>query len=485
MKLIKAFWIILALLTVNPVFASETRVDSMGGLTSVVEDETDNLDLFLDGNPAGLVLLKTKDRFDINGQWDYANSQPSGPGSVAQSFSTISRLSTDGIIRYGGLMIFTQPWAYQIDSDLITSQNLLASGYLAEPFNAQQYRQLVRTAFNAGPFSLGLEISNIENDQTFNTGLYSAAVSVQSGSAAQNQTRVRTGIITTFPDGLEDSDPRWQVGFVFETYLGQVMNSLNNNLFYTSQFSLQQNTATTNYYYFGPELHYEVPGTFLIRFSSFMSNYDTGFNQTVSQTNAYFTNSTSAHSSQYQAMTNVGAFRLTLPTSDKENFKLGGSLTAYLTNNDLVGSGSAQSVYNTSNKQQIDGVLGVGFEAANDYFLGVQFKTQNYITDVESGITSTAASKSTDFDYYQAAIGGEKWLSSQFALRASVIEEWDLYTQSVNASWLDSSATIGFGWKDKGLLLDTKFLIGDWINLNDSTISTFVLNAEITGTFFL
>jgi len=481
------FTILLSLLVLaaSPARASETRVDSMGGQTSTIDDETNNLDLFLDGNPAGLVLLQTQDRFDISGQWGYSNSQPSGPGSVEQSFSTIARLSDDSIIHYGGLMIFSHPWALQVDSDVLSNQNLLAANYSLEPENTQQYRQLIRAAFDAGIFAFGLEFSNVENDQTFNAGLYNSAVTVQSGASGENQTRVRIGVITTFPDDLDDDDPRWQTGFVFETYLGQVEETLNNNVFYTSLFTLQQNTATTNYYYFGPELHYEIPGTLIVRFSSFMTNYDTSFLQTVSQTNAQFAASPTSHISQYQTMTNTGVFHLTLPTSATENFKLGGSFTAILTNNDFIGTGSAEDVYFNADHQQLNGILGAGFESLNHYFWGLQLRTQNYIQDNQAAITTTPTLTTTDYDLYQVALGGEKWLTPHFALRASLIGEMDIYSQSITANVLNTSGTVGFGLKDKGFNLDTKFLLGKEVDFNNSAESALLLDAEISGTFFL
>src|SRR5208282_2375011 len=96
----------------TPSLGSETRVDSAGGLTTIMTDETTDLDFFMDGNPAGLVLLKHQDRFDLSGQWFYSNSQPSGTGSVQQTFSTIPRLSDQGLIHYGGAMFFPDPqWA--------------------------------------------------------------------------------------------------------------------------------------------------------------------------------------------------------------------------------------------------------------------------------------------------------------------------------------------------------------------------------------
>src|SRR5580658_4730953 len=174
-KKFKIFLILLLWTGFSPrnLLASETRVDSAGGLTSIIDDETDNGDLFLDGNPAGLVLLNTHDRFDLAGQWSYLNSQPAGPGALQQSFSTDPRLSNDTIIRYQGLMVFPDPhWAFQVAGDFLNLQGQVAGNYLGDTYSNNQYRELIRGAYNSGPFAFGLEISNNESDNTYDPGLF-------------------------------------------------------------------------------------------------------------------------------------------------------------------------------------------------------------------------------------------------------------------------------------------------------------------------
>jgi len=78
--------------TISP--ASETRVDSTGGLTTLLDDETDNLSLFLDGNPAGLVLLNTRDRLDVSGELSYLDQE--GPwGSMGAGRGKSAQLAAE------------------------------------------------------------------------------------------------------------------------------------------------------------------------------------------------------------------------------------------------------------------------------------------------------------------------------------------------------------------------------------------------------
>ncbi len=125
-------WALLGLLLwaaigLGPLWGSETRVDSAGGITGALDDETNNGDLFLDGNPAGLVLLKTHDRFDLAGQYTDAYSLPSGLGSNQQVITTFPRLSNVSVIRYEGLMLFPDPhWAVQLGGDLLAGYNNVA-----------------------------------------------------------------------------------------------------------------------------------------------------------------------------------------------------------------------------------------------------------------------------------------------------------------------------------------------------------------------
>jgi hypothetical protein len=468
----------------GPLSASETRVDSAGGLTSIIDDETDNGDLFLDGNPAGLVLLSTHDRFDLAGQWSYLNSQPAGPGALQQSFSTDPRLSNDTVIKYQGLMVFPDPhWAFQVAGDFLNLQGQVPSNYFGDTYSTSEYRELIRAAYNSGPFCFGLEVSNNETDDNYDPGLYSQYVGQSSGSNSENKTRVRAGFISTFPENEDKDSARWEVGGVFETTVGADNIDFQGERFYldSSPFGLQQTTSTTQYYFFGPEVYYELPGRLLLKFYSFVTNDYTQFTQNVSPPTGTFSDLSTFTNSQFQSMNNLGVFRLSFPLSDKVNLKLGGSFEAFLYNISILGTG--ENVTTSENRQQIDATFGIGLESPDDYTFGLQFITQSYVYDAQA--ISTNLLTATDYDLYQFALGGEKWLSPQWALRGGLIVEEDVYSQSVNVDILDSSVTAGLGYQDKGMKVDGKFILGPQTGLNGWAYNGLSVDAELQGTFFL
>ncbi len=468
----------------GPLFASESRVDSAGGLTTVIDDETNNGDLFLDGNPAGLVLLATHDRFDLAGQWTYLNSQPAAPGALQQSFSTIPRLNNDGVIKYEGLMVFPDPhWAFQVAGDFLYPQGQVEGNYLADTYSTHQYRSLLRAAYNSGPFAFGLEVSNTESDDTIDPGLFTPYIGQSEGSNSNNFTRVRAGVISIFPENEDRDSPRWEVGGVFETSIGADNTDSDLDRFYLGSpvVNLQQTSSLTQYYYFGPEVYYDIPGRLLLKFYSFVTNNYNTFSQSVNPTSAGFLNSSTYVNLQFQSMNNFGTFRLTLPLSDKENLKLTGSFQAILTNSDFLGTG--ENVTSNQNRQQFNGALGVGLESPGDYSWGLQFITQGYVHDDQ--VISTNNLTATDYVLYQLALGGEKWLSSHVALRGGMVIEEDIYSQSVNLDVLQTLLTTGLGYEDKGMKLDGKFILGPETGLDGSIYKSLSLDAEIQGTFYL
>ncbi len=473
-----------AAFALRPLLASETRVDAAGGLTTVIDDETDNGDLFLDGNPAGLVLLDTHDRFDLAGQWSYLNSQPAGPGALQQSFSTDPRLSNDNLIRYQGLMVFPDPhWAFQVAGDFLNLQGQVPSNYFGDSYSTNQYRELIRAAYNSGPFAFGLEISNNESDNDYDPGLFTQYVGQSSGSNSENKTRVRAAFISIFPENLDKESGRWEVGGVFETTLGADNTNFRGERFYLGSpaFNLQQTVSVDQYYFFGPEVYYNLPGRLLLKFYSFVTNDYSRFTQTATPTAAGFPDLSPYTNTQYQAMNNVGVFRLSFPLSDKQNLKLGGSFQTFLYNIAFLGTG--ENVTTSENRQQISGTLGIGLESPDDYTWGLQFTTQSYVYDAQT--VSTNLLTATDYDFYQLALGGEKWLSPQWALRGGLILEEDVYSQSVNVDILATSVTAGLGYEDKGMKLDGKFVFGPQTGLNGWAYNGLSVDAEIQGTFFL
>ena len=217
---------------------SETRVDSTGGMTSILTDETTDLSFFMDGNPAGLLLLDTHDRLDEAFQWGSQNGQPVEPGSYQQTFGSIPRLANDNDIHYSGWMAFPAPgWAFQAGGDFL-SQSGQTPADTFDSLAPSQYRGILRGATNLGPLVLGLEVRNMETDAAYDQGLYSERkvsgipYTLQTGSSALNQTYLRGGVASAFPENRGPNDAFWQAGGIFEAQVAGGNNAFNASLVY-------------------------------------------------------------------------------------------------------------------------------------------------------------------------------------------------------------------------------------------------------------
>jgi len=477
-------------LTPTPSFGSETRVDSTGGLTTLLTDETTNLDLFMDGNPAGLALLNQQDRFDLSGQWFYSNGQPVGTGSVQQTFGTLPRLSDGDLIHYGGAMFFPEPqWALQVDGDLSSSQGL--PFYTNDTYTLGQYRSLLRSAYRFGSLAVGLELFNIQSDQAFDPGLFNppsvngSYFGLQSGTSGQNQSLLRGGFIVSFPDKADDDNGHWQSGGYVGVQLGSSIQTQNLELFTSgsSPFSITRTTTLADSYSFVPEIRYEVPNRFILKFSCALDHSDQDFSQTVpTGTPLLMTISPSYRAVQLQSLNAIGEFKIMEPLSEKETVKLGGSLS--YNSSDTNDLNPDQSLFDNITKQQLNVTLGAGMEALYDYLYGVQIKVQSYLRDTQPAPLGTPMA-ALDHSTYQVTLGGEKWFSSNWAFRLGLIFEEDAYNQGAIARTLDTAIVTGVGYDSLFWKLDLKLMAGQSIDANNSSNLSTQTSAGISGTFFL
>jgi len=473
----------------KPSFGSEARVDSAGGLTTLMTDETTDLSFFMDGNPAGLVLLDHKDRADLSGQWFYSIAEPSAVGSVQQTLSTLPRLSEPNSFHYEGVMVFPEPgWAVQVGGDFLASQGQPI--FTNDTYTLSQYRGLLRTAYDLGPVALGLELLTTQSDQHFDPGLFDPPAlggpyfGLQSGSSGQDQTVIRGGFVTTFPEKPADDQGRWQAGGYVGAQLGSSTETQDLSLFTlgSSAFPISRTMNLVDHYTFDPEIRYEVPGRFILRFSYIMTYWDQDFSQTVPAGTPLLTSIASFRATQFRSMNANGEFKVMEPLSDKETLKIGGSLASYTNDTDLLNPD--QSLYDSQNKQWINATLGVGLESLYDYLYGIQFKTQNYLHDVPS-TNNTDNNSPADFDSYQLAVGGEKWLSSNWAFRLGLIVETDIYGQGSHLQTLNTTVTAGVGYESLFWKADLKMVAGQTVDINDSSNTSTQTGAQLAGTLFL
>ncbi len=466
--------------------ASETRVDATGGLTTILDDETDNLDLFLDGNPAGLLLLNTRDRFDLAGEWSYTDQEGPWGSNKQQIFTTIPRY-TDNPIDYEGLMLFPDPhWAVQVLGDVFIDQGVTVANPAADTETTSQYRELVRAAY-ALPFAaLGLELLDVEQDKAFDPGLYNPTVGIVSGSGSEDQWFAKFGFITTFPGPASPEDPRWQAGGYFETQLGPSPYGQDLNVYYLNSpsFLLGQTTTTTDYTDWGAELLYDLPSVARVRFTVGMVNSDSDFQQTVPYASSDFSDLAKYHLAQFQSMTVSGAFKLSLPFTESENVKLGGSVTGYFTNQDDIRPDG--TVMDNKEKQQVATTLGIGLEDPKDYTMGLQWKSLSYTngSDVIDNPGTISALGGVDYAYYQLVFGGEKWIFPVWALRLGLVGEVDDYT-ALSTSALTTTLNAGTGLEEAFGRLDFRFWVGSVTGLDNSADTLGLVGAELSTTLFL
>ena len=476
---------ILFLPTISP--ASETRVDSTGGLMTILDDETDNLSLFLDGNPAGLALLNTRDRLDLSAEWLYSNQAGPWGANEQQVLTTIPRY-TDNPIKYEGWMVFPDPhWAFQVAGDAFNNRGVSVANYADDTQTLSNLRSLVRVAYALPIGALGLEIQNNESDKTDDPGLFNPNVGLASGSSAQNQFLVKAGIATTFPAVNSPEEPRWQAGGYFQTQIGSSLQNQNLNLFYLngSPFPVNQVFTTFDSYLWGVDILYELPSVAKIRFSVTMNDYDEDFAQNLSNPEPpeFFT-LTQYHLIQFQSMDVDGAFRLSLPFTDTENLKLGGSLDGYFYNTDI--SGTSGAVTDNKDKQQIATRFGIGLESPKEYTMGLQWRSLNTVSSNNniSNKGTVSIVSGTDYDLYQLAFGGEKWMGPTWAFRMGLVLEEDVYS-ALSTSTLTTTINVGAGLEQAFGRADVRFLIGQTTDNNNSSNTVGLLGAQISATFFL
>ncbi len=146
---------------------------------------------------------------------------------------------------------------------------------------------------------------------------------------------------------------------------------------------------------------------------------------------------------QFQSLALAGAFQCSLPLSDEENFKFGGNLTDdFLNLNFLNPDGNVGS---NQEGQKIGTQLGIGLESPKDYTMGLQWKSVSLLPGAGSINDPGASSGSStgNYDLYQLAFGGEKWLEAVWAFRMGLVLEEDVYKEISQSTF---STTINVGW---------------------------------------
>ncbi len=466
--------------------ASETRVDAMGGLTTIVTDETADLNLFLDGNPAALVLLPPQNRLDLSGQWADSPFPPPAlnGGRQEQILSTFPRTKNKDIGYQGWLGFLSPQWAVQATGGLDNPRDQPAFSQL-DQYNQADAFGLFRTAVNWGALAFGVETSDQQIDQTFAPGAFNNDVNVLSGTTNENQWTLKTGIVAHGVEGDSPLSPHWQLGGFFETDLAPDTQTQTLSVFYPSQspfplqrlYHLSQASGTA-------EVYYEIPQSLQLRFSASSSGLQTRFAQTVPSSSPDFQTQPDYLLSNDEGATFTGAAKIRIHLSDVD-LKIGAAATCGFLTEKLFQPGGAP--LETDQYQQIQTAVGVGLEAPEDYLVGLQFRSQNNLggsfNPQDSGADGQA---DPNLDSYQIALGGEKWIAPEWAIRIGILNEIDEERFGARLQTLTSSVVGGVGLREDNLLLDAKLLLGEVFPLNDASSPDTSQNGfELSGTFFL
>jgi hypothetical protein len=338
---------------------------------------------------------------------------------------------------------------------------------------------------------VGLEILDTQSDVRYDPGLYwpnniYPYVGLASGESNQNQLLVKAGFITTFPTLSSSSDPRWQLGGHITLQPNAAVLNQSYSFFYagSAAFPVNNVVTTVDYLGWGFELLYELPTVAKVRFSITSTDSDSDFQQTVPFTSTFFTTTSKFHSFQYGAMDAQGAFKLTLPFEGDENLKIGGSIDGFFYNTDFLRV--TGNVYDNQDRQQVGTRLGIGLESPRDYTMGLQWRSMNQINGNNSignaGTSSTVTGN--NYDYYQLALGGEKWVSDTWAFRMGLVGELDSYT-STGTNTLTTTLNAGTGLEESFGRADFRLLVGQAVDVNNSSNTIGLMGAELSATFFL
>ncbi len=484
------FFLVLIILLTKIATASEVRVNATGGLSLVMEDEVYDLNPFTVGNPAGLALLAPQNRLDASAQW-FSESE-TADHFQRNYFGTMGDM-TNNTINYNGLIYFPMNrWAIQADADYLYTEGQDNLGLDTQGNN--RTRELLRTAYNFGPVVLGTELAPTQTvnplaDQFINGG---EILSGQDNSSAMS---LDNGLLLCFPADPGPQQERFEIGGIYDYQLQSPLQTLQFNLIPTGFTNPSSETGTltgTTYQTFGPEAYFNSPGslqaTVVTRFANYSTSYQTDSSNPNLVTPAYQIIS----GSETEV---VGAFKNSLPLPQGLRIKTGGLLSIESSRQNSFNA--AGTTATDENQQTLQVEAGVGLENPGNFTIGLQASLQNV-----SGTSVNAAGNNigdTGYETYSISIGGERWLSKQWAFRMGVIyqNQYNSGNQPYTTFFLPgldpsvrletTTLTAGAGFKEGGFYGDLTFSYGQPVRDGSDSTDAFAtqIGAQLaTGILF-
>ena len=476
--------------------ASETRVDSIGGLSLVIDDESVTPNPFLFGNPAGLSLLTPQNRFDASGLW-FGQSVPFDSTKSTQYYGSLDHVADpNGSNKYHGLMFFpTNRWGVQLDGDDFYSQSQPSSTLPIDHNN--RTRQFFRTSYNFGPFVLGGEIDPLQTTTVFKTPGSFNGNALDSGTGTTNALSATTGLLACFPGDASPKQSRLEIGGIFADQLSpakEIDNLIATPLLPPNPVTITETITVTTAQSFGPQIYFDSPGSFQLVLVSLFTN--SAVSAQLDSSNPSAITAVPSFQAQTSSQTEeFGGFKMSNPLAGGLNLKSGLFFLFQSQNSNSFnpdGTGSAQD-----SRQNWQLQTGLGVEKKDDFTVGLQGILTG-VHDVSLGLNgNTAATGTTDYLNYKISAGGERWLSPHVAFRMglTLLNEYDqgkdiqlqYYDIADGQRIITTTVTAGLGYKDPGFYSDLMLWYGQPELFNSPNPNFFVTQTGIqlaVGFFF-
>ncbi len=491
-------------------FGSETRVDSAGGLSLVLGDETQEICPFTLGNPAGLAILDPQNRFDAAGQWFKQNDAASnsdtrvygtlgkwfkqndaGSSNGSQVYGRLNELGPDSMKYHGFILFPAKGWSVQGDGDFYHTEN--QPGLTVQDQNLDRTRELFRTAYNFGPFILGGDIEAGQANLSVKPGNFYGSP-LLSGSGTSSTLAANSGFLLSFPENPRPNQNRFLLGGVFSMEV--IPSKETENLVITSgptnaRVNLTQSFTEDTALSYGPEIYFQVPNAFEACLLGRITNGSNSI-QIDSSDTALVPNLPAFKLEDENAFAVVGAFKAASLLFKTTSLKTGLSFV-YSSGNSTYYNPN-QTVSSTNSVQNWRVQAGIGMEKLLDYTVGLQVETGAISGN---NTVTTAASLPINLFSYKISLGGERWITQQTAFRGGVIFKSDqntgsfpyslyLYPVDNGQSILSTTITAGAGFKGSNVQGDLMFWFGQPYVYNSPNPSDFKtqIGVQFAGTFF-
>jgi hypothetical protein len=411
-KTLRFFLMLFVIFLARPVNPSQVRVDSAGGLDLVMTDEAAEVNPYIFGNPAGLVLLPTQIRSEFSAPWWYTTTSETG------IYDTWNYGVSAASPFQGFLAVSKGHWAFQAGG----AYNVLDTKWPLTDYqqNFQNGLGLVRGAGALGPFSLGAE---------FRLGAGSSETVLSGNQFGVNST---AGLLANIP--LAEGDhPAWlRLGGSTLFDIEPERSEYSNEIF----TALVKDIYTRSASIWKPCLFLEFTGSFqggiLAEFSgsSTTNAIDSSDPSVFPDIPAY----TSEKDDRFY-LDALYKWKITFsPPGDPHPLSFNHGIRLEITEDNLKNIGPAGDAYFSSQVSEKSYQLGLGLEREKDFTAGFQASRYEISSVGKSIIYPGSSWIYHAFSVIRISLGGEKYVSPQWALRLGLMYE-DSTNPSIDGSW--------------------------------------------------